>query len=196
MTSINISWEIPYSTEEEEYYIMYGFSSNDLNFTTDSIESVTLEKQTYSLAIDGLEISEVYIAQVVAAFGASNEFKRYSATFAFRTKENEQAAYLEFLPHTETSIDNGTLQLCDDCTSTEISLPDGFPFGGYFHDHAYVSSNGLISFGRPFTNSTPEIFPSTESDVFWRYIAAVFWADWGITDGGDVSWELHTRSES
>ena len=30
------------------------------------------------------------------------------------------------------------MQFCDDCTSTKIDLPDDFPFGGYFHDTAYV----------------------------------------------------------
>ena len=59
-----------------------------------------------------------------------------------------------------------------------------------------MSTNGLISFGRRFTGSSPEIFPPTTSDVFWRYIAAVFWADWDILSSGSVSWETHTDSES
>ena len=59
-----------------------------------------------------------------------------------------------------------------------------------------MSTNGLISFGRPFTSSSPELFPSTQTDIFWRYIAAAFWADWDTSDGGTVSWELHTSLES
>ena len=59
-----------------------------------------------------------------------------------------------------------------------------------------VSTDGLVSFGRPFTSSSPEIFPSTISDVFWRYTAAAFWADWDTSDMGVVSWELHTSAES
>ena len=59
-----------------------------------------------------------------------------------------------------------------------------------------MSTNGLVSFGRAFTSSSPELFPSTESNIFWRYIAAIFWADWDTTNSGVVSWELHTSSES
>ena len=53
-----------------------------------------------------------------------------------------------------------------------------------------------MSFGRPYTSSNPENFPSTTSDLFWRYIAAVFWADWDTLSGGTVSWELHNNSVS
>ena len=53
-----------------------------------------------------------------------------------------------------------------------------------------------MSFGRPFTSGTPEIFPSKISDVFWRYTAAIFWADLDTSDTGMVSWEVHTREES
>ena len=60
----------------------------------------------------------------------------------------------------------------------------------------HVTTNGLVSFGRPFTTSSPEVFPSTDSDIFWRYIAAAFWANWDTSDSGTVSWELHTRQHS
>ena len=40
------------------------------------------------------------------------------------------------------------------------------------------------------------LFPSTTSDVFWRYIAAAFWADWETVRGGSISWEIHNRTES
>ena len=54
----------------------------------------------------------------------------------------------------------------------------------------------MISFGRSFISSDPQLFPSTTSDVFWRYIAAVFWADWHTLTSGTVSWEVHTRDSS
>lgn len=55
----------------------------------------------------------------------------------------------------------------------------------------------MVSFGRPFTSNDPEIFPSTTSDLFWRYLTAVFWADWDTLSGdGSVSWELHNSSAS
>lgn len=53
-----------------------------------------------------------------------------------------------------------------------------------------------MSFGRPFTSRNSESFPSSTIDVFWRYIAAVFWADWLTLTSGTVSWELHTALSS
>ena len=90
LKSINISFTVPYLLEEEEYYIVYGFNSDELYSTSDSIPSVSntsLENQTYTIFLEGLEVGTIYFAQVVAEFGVSGEFKRYSDTFVFRTKE-------------------------------------------------------------------------------------------------------------
>ena len=92
----NITWRIPYFTEQEEYYIIYGMESDDLDQSSDSISSPTntsLVNQTYSLMIQGLDIGTIYYCQVVAAFGEIGEFKRYSDTFAFRTKESGKYTY-------------------------------------------------------------------------------------------------------
>lgn len=59
-----------------------------------------------------------------------------------------------------------------------------------------MSANGLVSFGRPYTGRNPVLFPSTSSDVFWRYIAAAFWADFHTVRGGSVSWEVHNTTKS
>ena len=67
-----------------------------------------------------------------------NIFRTVSVTIYHAFIHAEQANYLQFLPHADTRSDYGTLQICDDCTSSKISLPDDFPFGGYFHDSAYV----------------------------------------------------------
>lgn len=91
LTSINISFTVPYFLEEEEYYIIYGFNSDELYLTSDTILSVSdtsLENQTYTIRIEGLEAGTIYFAHVVAAFGVSGEFRRYSDAFVFRTKEN------------------------------------------------------------------------------------------------------------
>ena len=50
-----------------------------------------------------------------------------------------QTDYLPFLNHTDTYIDTGDLLSCDDCSSLEIPFPSDFPFGGYFHQSAYVN---------------------------------------------------------
>lgn len=91
LTSVNISFTVPYFLEEEEYYIIYGFNPDELYSTSDPIMSVSdtsLENQTYTIHIEGLEAGTIYYAQVVAVFGVSGESQRYSNDTTFRTKEN------------------------------------------------------------------------------------------------------------
>ena len=87
---------------EEDYYIIYGLDSDALNITSDSIPSVSntsLENQTYSILLDGLDVSTVYFAQIVAAFGMSGEYKRYSETIVFRTKEYGMVRIITNIPY-------------------------------------------------------------------------------------------------
>ena len=58
--------------------------------------------------------------------------------YSLRIISTEQILYLPFIEPTENNLASGTLAGCDDCTSSEISLPEGFPFGGYFHQSVYV----------------------------------------------------------
>ena len=70
---------------------MYGLDSGELEFTSDIVQSVlnvSLEDQSYSVVIRGLETATIYYGQVVAVFGMSGEYERYSDMFVFRTKEN------------------------------------------------------------------------------------------------------------
>ena len=62
--------------------------------------------------------------------------------------------------------------------------------------HIQVGTNGLITFGRSFGGSTPEVFPSTNADVFWRYIVAPFWADFDSISNGAVSYAIYTNENS
>lgn len=59
-----------------------------------------------------------------------------------------------------------------------------------------VGTNGLISFGRSYEESNPEVFPSTNPDTFWRYLVAPFWADLSSTNGGNVSYAIYTYENS
>lgn len=156
INSARISWRIPTLEEQEEYYVLYGTDPENLYQTTGSIVSssdTSIINATYSLVVEGLESGRVYYAQVAAAFDI---FERFSEATVFLTKAPgkfssnffilhgdlcycvfaEQTAYLQFLSSGVTST---TLQSCDDCTSAEITFPDVFPFGGYFHRSAYVS---------------------------------------------------------
>ena len=140
----------------------YGTAPDNLITTTEPISSpmdTTIVNQTYQVTLQGLNPSTVYYIRVAAVF---NEiYKRYSEVLPFVTKEQgicvevefhtaaldqvytsppttEQSTYLGFLSFGSSS--DGTLEACDDCTSSEITLPGDFPFGGYFHQTAYVSS--------------------------------------------------------
>ena len=59
-----------------------------------------------------------------------------------------------------------------------------------------MSTNGLISFGRSVSISSPTLFPSTDETIFWSYIVAPFWANFDTTLGGSVKWEIHQSSSS
>ena len=59
-----------------------------------------------------------------------------------------------------------------------------------------VSTNGIITFGSPLFESEPEAFPPDDTDTFWTYIIAPFWADFDTTMGGAASWEIHDREHS
>ena len=57
-----------------------------------------------------------------------------------------------------------------------------------------VSTNGLISFGRPFPYHSPHLFPGTN---FYDYLVAPFWTDTDITEGvGEVSYQVYDNSQS
>ena len=52
-----------------------------------------------------------------------------------------------------------------------------------------VSSNGIISFSRPFPYHSPHLFPGTS---FYSFLVAPFWTDNGISNGiGSVSYQVH-----
>ena len=59
-----------------------------------------------------------------------------------------------------------------------------------------MSTNGLISLGRSFEESTPDVFPSDDPDIFWRYLIAPFWADLNSIHSGSVSYAIYTRENS
>ena len=129
-----------------------------------------------------------------------------------------QDSYLDFLPHTTTTITAGFLQACDDCSSPEITLPGDFPFGNYYHQTAYVSicrcsqckisvylhlicpfqlgANGIISMRREYSHFNPQLFPTTVPDIYWGFTAAPFWSDVDLRLEGSASWEVHTLQQS
>lgn len=66
------------------------------------------------------------------------------------------------------------------------------------NDLAYpqVSSNGLISFGRPVTDDSPQPFPTDSADIFWSFIAAPFWSDVNLLENSSVYWEIRGTDDS
>lgn len=52
----------------------------------------------------------------------------------------EQTYYLKFLEYSDSATYKGSVEPCSGgCSSSDITLPYNFPFGGYFHQTAFVS---------------------------------------------------------
>ena len=158
--SASVSWRIPSFIVPEQYYVEYGTDPDNLVQRTNPISSPTdtsITNMTYTTGLD-LNPGTIYYFRVVAVFSTIS--KRFSDMQVFRTKENgncfaqyfncisvtfvfsfiEQVFYLQFLPHTDGNINSSTLDACNDCSSYEIVLPYSFPFGGYLHQTAFVST--------------------------------------------------------
>ena len=156
MTEAKISWNIPRFTQQESYTVEYGLSATDLNLESDVVQSITdtnINNEEYDVTLRDLAGSTLYYYRVVARFGV---YVRHTQVYAFFTqferKYNRhtiaprivvvyspaQAAYLQFLEQTDTSVDGGTLFSCQHCSSFEITFPSDFAFGGYYHQSAYV----------------------------------------------------------
>lgn len=68
--------------------------------------------------------------------------------------------------------------------------------GGFLIDYFFpqVSTNGILSFGRPFPQHSPHFFSEAS---FYDYLVAPFWSDNDITGGvGEVSYQVHEDNQS
>ena len=156
--SATVTWRIPSFATQEDYYVLYGSDPANLDRRTNPIPSVsdtTVINQVYELTVVGLDSSSVYHLRVVAVFDILS--KRQSELVVIGTKDEgtllyalkisceflfifiEQAYYLEFLKHNDSASSSGVVEPCSDgCSSSEIVFPYDFPFGGYFHQTAFV----------------------------------------------------------
>ncbi|XP_065884099.1 mucin-like protein isoform X2 [Dysidea avara] len=82
-----------------------------------------------------------------------------------------------------------------DGVSDTIYIPNGFPFGLQTHTLAYVSTNGVISFSRPFYYWWPFPFPGF---YYLRrfHVVAPYWSDNDIRREGEVSYEIFEKGRS
>ncbi len=80
----------------------------------------------------------------------------------------------------------------DDHFSSEIIIPVHFPFFGQTVTSAFVSTNGVISFGQGLTQYRPEPFPLANNIS----ILAVFWSDSDIQANGNVTYRPYLRNPS
>lgn len=55
-----------------------------------------------------------------------------------------------------------------------------------------VSTNGIISFGLPFYNHQPSLFPGPSTIISSQYLVAPFWSDVDIRTAGTITYEVHT----
>ena len=59
-----------------------------------------------------------------------------------------------------------------------------------------VASNGHISFRTAYTHFNAELFPTTNTDIYWDFVVAPFWSDVDLRISGSASWEVHTTGQS
>lgn len=78
-----------------------------------------------------------------------------------------------------------------DSASSPINIQNGLPFGDRVHTIAYVGSNGVISFGRPWLFWFSELFPTNNFFTRRAYVVAPFWSDHDIRNEGSISYQVH-----
>ncbi len=65
-----------------------------------------------------------------------------------------------------------------------------------------VGTNGIISFGEPFTFASPQPFPTVFPFIYENYLLAPFWADvdispfFGSINDGSIKYEVHTTASN
>ena len=64
------------------------------------------------------------------------------------------------------------------------------------HAIQQVGTNGIFSFSAPFYSAVARAFPSTLSTVANAYLVAPYWDDVDIRLAGNISYEVHSRSNN
>ena len=93
-SAATVSWVIPSFIVPEEYYVSYGTDPNNLDQTSETLNSpqdTSVTDRAYTTTLTGLDSGSVYYIQVIAVFDV--EFKRYTET-AFVTKEPGNAFFI------------------------------------------------------------------------------------------------------
>ena len=85
--SANISWTVPYISQQQEYTVYYGIDEDSLDMMSNSVSSssdLSLLDQNYSTVLSGLSLGTTYYFQVVATF---QSFQLESDVSSFTTLE-------------------------------------------------------------------------------------------------------------
>ena len=87
--SASVSWRIPSFTETEQYYVEYGTDPTNLD-TSSSLSfspgDASVTDAYYTVPLDQLNPGMIHYLRVVAKYRI--QFRRFSETVEFRTKEN------------------------------------------------------------------------------------------------------------
>ena len=87
--SASVSWRIPSFTETEQYYVEYGTDPTNLDTVSSLFFSpgdTSVTDASYAVSLDQLNPGMIYYLRVVAKYRI--QFKRFSETVEFRTKED------------------------------------------------------------------------------------------------------------
>ncbi|XP_019859538.1 PREDICTED: alpha-tectorin-like [Amphimedon queenslandica] len=96
----------------------------------------------------------------------------------------------EFLPFLYPSSYNVYTDVDDG--SASVTLPTTLEFGGFHYNRAYISSNGLVSFGRAYNSFSPKNFPLQNSLA----VVAPYWDDSRLSGSRQLHYQIVSGSSS
>uniref|UniRef100_A0A1X7TQH6 Ig-like domain-containing protein n=1 Tax=Amphimedon queenslandica TaxID=400682 RepID=A0A1X7TQH6_AMPQE len=96
----------------------------------------------------------------------------------------------EFLPFLYPSSYNVYTNVDDG--SVDVTLPTTLDFGGFHYNRAYISSNGLVSFGRAYNSFSPRNFPLQNSLA----VVAPYWDDSRLSGSRQLRYQIVSGSSS
>ncbi|XP_019849627.1 PREDICTED: mucin-4-like [Amphimedon queenslandica] len=82
-----------------------------------------------------------------------------------------------------TNVDDG---------SANAALPNTLEFGGFRYNRAYISSNGLVSFGNAYNSFSPRNFPLESSLA----VVAPYWDDSRLSGSRELRYQIVSGSSS
>ena len=96
LSTVTVSWVVPYTPTSQQYSIMYGVQANALDQSwglLNSLSDITETNQEYTMTVEGLTHGTVYFIRVSSTFGHN---RIYSEQISFLTLDPRMYTMLKF----------------------------------------------------------------------------------------------------